>query len=287
MKRLSFLLSFLMVVLLFSAFISIGYNVEPETALLVSLVGNLIISGIFFLVRGGMPADILATYVGVGPANNGGQSVQVINTERERADFTIHSTKPEYNGKLIPDILRMEALITANDNKLRFYTYLGDVNATKTERRLDRNDTFIATSWRIGLMAITPGKTNGQVVTYPNIFLFAAAAAADLWSIYNGVVRFNINNKDEVKTFPLSRFLDIPETQQSAATNYDQRNGNQSGVLSCIPNFIIDGDKKNEIEIEFPIHAAWAGATPKTAGDVHYVVMELFGYKAINASKGA
>jgi hypothetical protein len=290
MKRLSFILSFLVVSLLFAGGIAMGADVAPETAMLASVAFNAVASLVFYTLNrlGVMPEGIAGNYVGMN-AGAGAQMVQVINDERERADYTIHSTSDRFRGKkLVPDILRMEALFNANNNKLRFNTYLGDPGTvTPTERRLDRNDAFIATRWRLGLMVVTPSKTNGQVVTYPNIFLFGAAAAADLWSFYNGILRMNINDEDHVKAFPISRFLDIPETQQTAGTNYDKRSGDTSGLIACIPNIIIDGDKKNEIEVEFPTHVAWAGATPKTGGDVHYAVLELHGYKALNGSKGA
>lgn len=296
MKGLRFILSFTVATLLMAGGIAVvadmqAVEVTAQTALVSSFVINSVASVLFYIVAPALPAGIAANYVGVGPSPKGGQSVQVINTERERADYTIHSTDPRFNSqsgnRLIPDVLRMEALFTANNNKLKFFTYIGDpLTVTETERRLDRNDAFVATSWRIGLMVKTPGKNNGQVITYPNIFQLGAAAAADMWNFYNGVLRMNVDNKDEVKTFPLIKFLDIPTTQQTAATNYDSRTG-ASGVIPCIPNIIIDGDKKNEIEVEFPIHAAWAGATPKTGGDLHYAVFELFGYKALNASKGS
>lgn len=290
MKRLSFISSFLIVTLLFAAGIAMGADVAPETAVLASLAFNAIASTIFYVLTkaGVMPQGVAGNYVGVNPGA-GAQSVQVINSDRWRADYLVHQTSERFkNSKLIPDTMRLECAFNNNNGKLTFNTFVGNAQTqTLTERRLDRNDAFVALAWRIGLLKQADGTTNGRILTYPNITVFGAAAAAFLMAFYQGIVRMNIDNKDEVKAFPVGAFLEIPETQQTAGTNYDEYKGFSSGILPCVPNLIIDGDKKNEIEIEFPIYNGWAGATPSAAGSTHYAVLELFGYKALNGSKGA
>ena len=290
MKRLSFILSFLMATLLVAAGIAMGADVAPQTAVLASFAFNAIASAVFYVLNrlGVLEKGIAGNYVGVNPGP-GSQSVQVINGERWRADYLIHSTSDRFrNAKLIPDTMRLECAFNNNNGKLVFNTFVGNAQTqTLTERRLDRNDAFVALAWRVGLLKQADGTTNGRVLTYPNITIFGAAAAGFLMAFYQGILRMNIDNKDEVKAFPVGAFLDIPETQQTAGTNFDQYKGFNTGVLPCVPNIIIDGDKKNEIEIEFPIYGGWAGATPAAAGSTHYAVLELFGYKALNGSKGA
>lgn len=290
MKRLSFLLSFFLVVLVTATALVAGFDVQPITALSASMIGNVAITAIFYVVNHfrGLDQNVVGSYVGMNPGA-GPQSVQVINNDRYRSDYVIHATSERFSrSKLIPDILRLEAAFNNNNGKLTFNTFVGNAQTvTATERRLDRNDAFVALAWRVGLLKQADGTTNGRVLTYPNITVFGAAAAAFLWSFYAGTLKMNIDNKDEVKNFPLSTFIDVPETQQTAGTNYDQFKGNETGIQACIPNIIIDGDKKNEIEIEFPIYGGWAGATPAAAGSTHYAVLELFGFKALNGSKGA
>lgn len=283
MKRLKTILTFAVFTFLIAAAVS-AIGGSPETALFIGVAINLASSLIPY------QAGVLGVYVGSGTSSDGVAMVQSLVTDVERAAYLVHSTSQRFrNKKLVPGFLRLESVIKNTEGKITFRTFVGDGTTVKsTERRLDRNDAFIATSYRVGLLKqdTATGKTNGQIVYYPNITVFGAAAAADLWAVYQGFLRMNIDDKDELKGFPMQRFLDIPETQQTAGTNYDQRNA-ASGLVHLTPHIIIDGDKKNEIEVVFPTYAGFAGATPAVAGNEHFLVLELYGFEALQGSKGA
>lgn len=286
MKRLSNIFKFSVFTLLVAALVLSSFDVSAGTALAISGGFN----ASLFLISGivPMPNGILGIYVGAG-SNDQGAMVQVLNTERERADHLVNSTNPRFsNARLAPGYLRLEASFNNANGKITFKTFIGDgTTVNPTERRLDRNDAFIATSMRFGLLKqdTANGKTNGEIVYYPNITIFGAAAAGHLKSVYQGYLNINIDDKDEVKAFPMQRFLEIPETQQTASTNFDQRNA-LSALVPCIPNIILDGDRKNEISIVFPTYAGWAGATSADAGFTHFGVLEFYGFDALGGSKG-
>ncbi|TWI80530.1 hypothetical protein IQ13_3208 [Lacibacter cauensis] len=283
MKSLKTILTFSVFSLLIAA-VCVYFGAGVEASLIAGVAVNL--AGSLIPQQNG----VLGMYVGSGTGTEGQALVQALVTDPERAAYLVNSTSPRFKGKkVVPGYLRLEAPIKNTEPVIRFRTFLGDGATVKsTERRLDRNDAFIATGVRIGLLKqdTANAKTNGLVHTYPNITAFGAAAAADLLAIYQGALRMNIDDKDELKGFPMSRFLHIPETQQTAGTNYDQRSP-EAGIVNLTPHIIIDGDKKNEIEVVFPTYAAFAGGTSATAGFEHFLVMELFGFEVLQGSKGA
>ena len=229
-----------------------------------------------------MPAGILGEYIGApGASSSGGAGVQVINSERNRGAFMTLRTNPEYAGKDITDsYLRFETLISNASNKLSFKTYVGDgTTQTPTEKRLDRNDKFMITSWGFFLIAQPVGKSNGRLHSYPNLTDFTplnALVAPDLESIFNGELVVTVNRKKVIPAYDMQRFLKVPETQQSAATNRDQRDISKA-LVPLTPHVEIDGSGTNEIEITFPSHAAWVGGTP-AAGFAHYGCLYAHGF---------
>lgn len=231
-----------------------------------------------------MPAGVLGEYIGApGAPTAAGAGVQVINTERARGAFMSYRTNPQYASNDITDsYLRFETPITNGTNKLTFKTYVGDgTTQTPTERRLERNDKFVITSWGFFLIAQPDGKSNGRLHTYPNLTDFGVAAA-DLESLFNGELIVTVQRKKVIPAYDMQRFLKVPETQQSSGTNRDQRDFKRL-LVNLTPHVEIDGSGTNEIEINYPAHAGWAGGTP-AVGFKHLACIYAHGLLITNGS---
>ncbi|HMP86196.1 MAG TPA: hypothetical protein PKE63_02910 [Lacibacter sp.] len=272
---------FFVLLALASAFTALGAT--PFVAVLVA--GGIIMVGKLVPAQSG----ILGAYVGsTGSMSSGETNIQVITTERDRAVLEHNRNRAEFAGrKLTPSFLRLEAPVVNNATKLRFPTFTGDATTVyPTERRLDRNDDFIATKMGFFLLKqdTANNKTNGKLQSYPNITIFGAAAAADLMGLYeSGVLKVNIGREDKFVALDLHRFLDIPETQQSGASNFDQFSGKKSGLIDLTPQLILNGNGTNEIEIDFTSYAGWAGGTSSTEGFTHRAVLYFSGLLATGA----
>lgn len=225
-----------------------------------------------------IPAGALGVYIGApGGESPEGAGVQVISSERSRAAYMTYKTNPEFSGKdITASYLRLETRISNGLNKLVFKTYVGDgTSQNATERRLDRNDKFAVTKMGFYLLAQPDGKSTGRLHSYPNATIFGAAAA-DLEALYHGVLSITVNRVKKMPIFDMQSFLSSPETQQSAAGNRDQFSLNTT-MINLTPHLDIDGSGTNEIEIEYPSHAGFAGGTA-AAGFTHYGVLYFKGF---------
>ncbi len=275
MKTLKNLSVLILSVALFSvAFFAAG--LEPVAAATASVTFHGVI---YYAAKFGfisLPGGVFAEYV-AGVGTDGSAGVTVLNTERKRGVFMHVSTDPKYRGKPIsPSFLRLEATIKQNESRLIFKTFTGDgASVYPTELRLDRNDAFVVD--RLGFFLLKQDvaneKTNGVRQTYPNITVFGAAAAADLWSIYeSGKLNITINKKRELIDYDLANCLYVPRTQQTGAINYDDKIGAKAGFDKLTPHITLDGSGTNEIVIDFPSFAGWAGHSA-VAGTEHRAVL--------------
>ena len=267
---------------LFIAFFTVLALAAVTSALGLEPINALAIASGIVLVSSFIPMQqgVLGVYVGTTGNSSNEHQVQVITTERERAIYTHNIQRPEFAGrKLTPSYLRLEAEITNSSNKLSFKTFVGDSTTVyATERRLDRNDSFIASELGFFLIKqdVANGKTNARRVAYPNITVFGAAAAADLMALYEtGKLKVNVAREDKFVALDIARFLHIPETQQTGATNYDETSS-KSGFVHLTPQLVLDGNGTNEIE--FASYAGWAGGTSADEGFKHRAVLYLRGY---------
>jgi hypothetical protein len=280
MKIVHFLLTALMGI----GILSMGFSMNGVDPITANVAATSIYAGAvyvkyafpqLFIPRAGVFGN---DYVGVaGP--DGSAGIQTITTERDRAAFVHNKTNPKYAGKdMFTSYLRLECVIKNNQGKLTFKTFEGDANSVyPTERRLDRNDSFIVTEGGFFLLKQDVGglKTNGKLLTYPNATVFGAAAD-DLYAIYHsGELRIAIGKKVIVPGLDLFRFLCQPITMQSAAGNLDSRHP-KAGIVKFTPQLELDGSGTNEIEINFTPYANWAGASA-VAGTEHRAVLYLKG----------
>ena len=246
-----------------------------------AVVAVLAVYSLFF--NGHAEGYALGAYVGAIKMNDGETGIQVVSDERERAIYEHNSSQNRFTGKnMTPGYLRLEQEIVNSKNIFSFPTFSGDAASVyPTERRLDRNDAFIATEVGMFLLRqdITNGKTNAELHSYVNLTTFVAAAGfvpADLKSIYHGGLSIEIGRVKKLVAFDTQRFYKAPITQQTGATNYDQKNGRKDGFVRLTPQVVIDGAGTNDLAITFPSYAGWTGASV-TAGTQHRLCLYLRG----------
>lgn len=225
----------------------------------------------------------VGAYVGATKMGDGETGIQVISSERERAVYEHNSSQARFAGKnMTPGYLRLEQEIVNSKNSFTFVAFSGDAASVyPTEMRLDRNDAFIATE--VGLFLIRQdtanAKTNADLHTYVNLTTFAAAAGfvpADLKAIYHGKLSIEIGRVKKMVGFDNQRFYHVPETQQTGATNYDQKSGRNDGFVRLTPQIVIDGAGTNDFTITFPSYNGWNGASV-TAGTQHRLCLYFRG----------
>lgn len=250
-----------------------------KIAAYIGLVAVAVFSFAFHHAEGGFA---LGAYVGAIKMNDGETGIQVISSERDRAIYEHNSSQSRFAGKnMTPGFLRLEQEIVNSKNSFTFVTFGGDsASVYPTERRLDRNDAFVATEVGLFILRqdITNGKTNAELHSYVNLTTFVAAAGfvpADLKAIFNGHLSIEIGRVKKMVAFDTNRFYHAPETQQTGATNYDQKNGHD-GFVKLTPQIVIDGAGTNELAVTFPSYAGWSGASV-TAGTQHRLCLYFRG----------
>lgn len=123
-----------------------------------------------------------------------------------------------------------------------------------TEQRLNLQDAFYISEIMVYLgKAASTTDSSYKLSTYPSPTVFTTSgAAAALYTLYNGVLSLTINNRQIVPASDLTKFLQVPQTQATAATNspIDQFDGQWSTVVE--PNLVLIGSKNSLINITIP-----------------------------------
>jgi len=123
-----------------------------------------------------------------------------------------------------------------------------------TEQRLNLQDAFYISEIMIYIGKASSTTDSSYVLqTYPNTVTFSTSgAAAALYTLYNGVLSLTINNRQIVPSSDLTKFLQIPQTQLTAATNspVTQFDGAWANVVE--PNLVLIGSKNSLFNITIP-----------------------------------
>lgn len=123
---------------------------------------------------------------------------------------------------------------------------------TPTESRLALQDAFYISEIAI-YIAKTASATDSafKLSSYPNSVTFPTGATS-LYTLYNGQLTLTVNNRQIVPTSDLTKFLQIPQTQLTGATNspIDQFDGSWGSVVE--PNLVLIGSKNSLFNITIP-----------------------------------
>ena len=197
-------------------------------------------------------------------------------TERERIAY--EKLRKDFNLPTTQAQLRQDILIANNKTTYNF-NFLRENQDALPEVKLNRTDIFLATRIGLYMYQITLGEEARSVLqTYPNPTHFADnASPEDLEIFYNGVITSQVNNTILYEKFPTRKFRSVPQTQESATLVHSQQNW-QDGMIPIEPRMILNGNQKNEFNVNVPIFsgAAVAAATVATIGNYLVMVMEGF-----------
>lgn len=166
-------------------------------------------------------------------------------------------------------------------------------NSAIHERKLDQNDSFVATHLGFYLMAedpTTPGV--GVLQTYPNPVTFPAESnnviTAHLETFYNGSLYAKVDDKVFSDGMLLAPTRKVGTTQGAPAiasitAAFQNEKEGWDGIIEISPMLTLDGSKKTEIAIDVP---AFSGQQVQyvTAPAKTTLVLILYGFLATGAS---
>ena len=211
-----------------------------------------------------------------------------LNTNQERS--TLKDLREKYpNSVISPSSIRRAILLESGRGTYTF-PVKRDVGAQLAhDQLLDANDSFIATRWGIKLLAEDPAAPGtGILQAYPNNTVFVAVAGEvvplHLNAFFNGRLRFKKDDTVQIEAWPTNLALTVPQTQQSASTNYSQAQGDDGVVL--LPTTIgFNGSAKNEITLDIPLNPTTQKVQHVTAATRLYVVFVAYGFLLTGVSR--
>lgn len=203
---------------------------------------------------------LVAHGMGLGLANIGAMGVY--------DDVSYGKVKALFSGPdgkcpfiVAPSFCRLERTVSNGQTTYTFdprQTSMNTGNNSITNSSLSAgvadNDIFVATKWRLyidGRATATPGLVELQ--TYANVTAFTASITAtrNMNVFFNSKLSFQVGSTvliDQTSTVP---FLDIPQTQQAAATTWSQ-NSIYESLIPCRPFHIISGRAANVYTLTTP-----------------------------------
>lgn len=201
------------------------------------------------------------------------------------------ATNEAQNAVLSQSYLRLEQPIVAGTNTL-FFPILnnqsGGANLTSrpTEVRLAQQDSFFCSSIAV-YIARASGSTDvtffpqtyGNPVVFPLGGLVSGTGDSPLSTFYNGYMKITINKSVIVPAYPVDNFLQIPQTQLTAAANSPETQLDMQEVSLWEPNINFVGTKSSDIQIIMPAGILTANLDTNT-----YVIIKLQGILAQNVT---
>lgn len=187
---------------------------------------------------------------------------------------------------ITPTYLRVDQKISNSTTTYRF-----DIKNTTSggplDKKLDINDTFFVT--HIGIQNyphLNTGPRFNHPESYVNKTRYAAAAGFvpdHLNMLYQAKLSVRVGTRTVVEDLDTNRFLQIPMTQQSGATNYSEKSEEQ-GLVEITPNVVLSGKADNGITLDVPTTEGtlqWANTNANTDNYVTFIV-KGFLVKSIN-----
>ncbi len=164
---------------------------------------------------------------------------------------------------LSQSFLRLEVVASTGTTTYQYGVLVNDQpqgNAPRrTETRLNLQDAFYVGSVQLfTALASSATATDFVLDSYPNPRKYSTAgAAAALQNLYNGYLSLTVNNRVITPSWDLYRHYDAPQTQQSTTpiangVPVDEFNGNSTSGVSCEPNWVLIGQKNNQLQLTLP-----------------------------------
>lgn len=195
------------------------------------------------------------------------------------------------NAVLTQSFLRLIQPLNTSSTQFKFPVLINQQGTGSPvrpdEQRLKQQDAFYVSKIWVYLLKTTSATDMAvSPQTYPNPVTFVtggatvAGGSAPLYAFYNGKLSVTVNNNIQVPGYPVSKFLNIPQTQLTAATNSPLAQMDGSVIMPWEPNLVFVGLYDNEVAITLPGNI--------TAIDTFtYAMIELEGVLAQNVALGA
>jgi hypothetical protein len=192
-----------------------------------------------------------------------GNSTIFINRGGERADFELGrqtiietqgiSAKAAENAVFTQSYLRSIIALNATSTSFEWQILNNQNNAGAAQRpdelRLVQQDCmFVAKVW---VYVFNGTGYNYVLKTYPSTEAFTAGSAG-LYAFYNGNLSININNSVVVPAYPMTKFLNIPTTQFTAASNSPVDAFDGTLVQPWQPCVVFNGLNQTTIRVTLP-----------------------------------
>lgn len=165
-------------------------------------------------------------------------------------------------AKLTQSFLRLENPLATNRTQYQFPVLVNQPNVINgiifnTEQRLNQQDAFVAAAWGV-FLANPASATDGTfpLYTWPNPFVFGAAAAAAAETIYNSIFQLAVNNDIVLPAWDVSRHRHVPQTQATAAfaagSPADMVDLSEDAFYPVEPNLVFIGSKNSVLNLVMP-----------------------------------
>lgn len=193
--------------------------------------------------------------------------------------MTLQDAKAQVdNSVLSQGYLRLETLLSTGVNAYSLNILNNQTNngvpIRPTELRLTQQDSFFMSSIAFYVTkAASAADLAFPLLTYPSPTVFTNAA--NLQILYNGYFKIMVNNTAITPNYPLSDFLQIPQTQKTAATNSPIDQFDPSQVSLIQPNINFVGTNQSTIDIVLP-------GAPGTLDAFTYLIAVVKGVRAQN-----
>lgn len=206
----------------------------------------------------------------------------------------IRRVKANFPGKQVqPSYARIEQPIL---NGQSAYTFAVNqvANQLKTEQKIVDTDVLVAS--RVGLFIYkrsTSASDEGYapLQTYPNVQVFANGTLFRnnfLNQVYEGFLSIVRENTVELQNYYTRNFLEVGTTQQSAATNYSEVIGSDSGFANMLPPLMIPGASimQTQITVNYPSLNSSCLWQNDNASTENRIVLVLDGFVVKSVSRG-
>jgi hypothetical protein len=156
----------------------------------------------------------------------------------------------------------------------------GAGNAVRSDEiRLPQQNAFFVGQWAMTIFKDTSPATYKYVPnTYPNAVTYTNAA--NYYGIYTGRLAVTIDQSVITRAYSLRKFLKIPATQLTAATNSPQDQFDGVDLLPVEPNIVFVGTAQIDVNVIFPVSLGTIDANS-------FICWDLFGIEAQNVALGA
>lgn len=186
--------------------------------------------------------------------------------------------------------LRLEVVAATGQTNYQFGVLVNDQpqgqQVRRTEQRLNLQDAFFTSSVQMfTALASSATATDFVLDSYPNPRIYSTAgAAAALQNLYNGYLSLTVNNRIITPSWDLYRHYCVPQTQQNVTPvattiNLDEFDGNATSAVATEPNWVLIGQKNNQLNLNLP-----SGIGTLQAASTTVIVLILRGVLAQNVT---